>query len=299
MLRLKRKSALVPCLTILLFAGNALAQSNAPAASPQSTAAPAANASSPGSTLPSATTKSRQPHSAKRKTPTPDPPVVQAPPPPPPTPEQMAPVAPNVSYQSGQLTIQSNNATLAQVLRSVQAKTGASFDIPSSANSERVVAQLGPGQPKDILATLLNGSKFNYIILGSPNQPGSVQKVILTPRQNAPAINSAQNPIQQAQQQEAQAEEDYTPPEPTPSEDNSAPANQPPPGVFRPGSNGPTQPNQNGEFPPPTQQQDNNGQPQQGAKSPEQLLQELQRMQQQQQQYQQQLNPANQQPPQQ
>ena len=68
----------------------------------------------------------------------------------------------------GQLTIESKNATLAQVLRSVQAKTGASFEIPASANSDRVVAQLGPGQPKDVLAALLNGSKFNYIILGSP-----------------------------------------------------------------------------------------------------------------------------------
>jgi hypothetical protein len=42
----------------------------------------------------------------------------------------------------------------------------------------------------------------------------------------------------------------------------------------------------------------NNGDPQNGVKTPEQLMQELQQMQQQQQQYQQQLNPANQNPPQ-
>ncbi len=211
----------------------------------------------------------------------------------------MAPVAPNVSYQAGQLTIESNNATLAQVLRSVQAKTGASFEIPASANSDRVVAQLGPGQPRDVLATLLNGSKFNYIILGTPNQPGSVQKLILTPRQNVPITNTAQaRPVQQAQQ-EPQQEDDYTPPEPVPVEDNSANESQPPPGAYRPGNFVPNQPNPNGEFPsqqPP--EAANDGQPQQGAKSPEQLLQELQRLQQQQQQYQQQLNPANQQPPQ-
>jgi len=205
----------------------------------------------------------------------------------------MAPVAPQVSYQGGQLTIQSQNATLAQVLRSVQAKTGGSFDIPGSANSDRVVAQLGPGQPRDVLAKLLDGSKFNYIILGSPTQPGAVQKLILTPRQNMPS-NTAQNrQMQQQQPQEPQAEEEYTPPEPV--EDNSANENQPPPGAYRPP--GSYAPNPNAEFPPQTPPTgDNNGQPQQGVKTPEQLLQELQRMQQQQQQYQQQLNPANQNP---
>lgn len=276
MLRLKRKSALVPCLAILLFAGNALAQTGA-AATPSS-----------GNAAPSGTTKQPQHHSAKRsKTKASEPQVVE-PPPPPPTPEQMAPVAPTVTFQGGQLTIQSNNATLAQVLRSVQAKTGASFDIPASAGSDRVVAQLGPGQPKDILATLLNGSKFNYIILGSPGQPGSVQRLILTPRQNTPiTTNTAQN--HPTPQPEPPQEDEYNPPEPM--EDNTANQAQPA-GAFRPGYN-PNLPNQNGEN---QAEPGNNGQLPQGVKTPEQLLQELQKMQQQQQQYQQQLNPANQQP---
>jgi hypothetical protein len=277
MLRLKRKSALVPCFAILLFAGNALAQSGASA--PQA----------PGNAAPSSAAKQPQQHSAKRsKTRVPEQQVVP-PPATPLTPEQMAPVAPTVTYQGGELTIQSNNATLGQVLRSVQAKTGASFDVPASANSDRVVAQLGPGQPRDVLATLLNGSKFNYIILGSPTQPGAVEKLILTPRQNGPIANTAQNRPAPQPEPEPQQEEDYTPPEPTPVEENSVNGN-PPPGAYRPGFT-PTQPNQNGE-----NQPENNGQPQQGVKTPEQLLQELQRMQQQQQLYQQQLNPANQQP---
>ena len=51
--------------------------------------------------------------------------------------------------------------------------------MPPGAGSERVVAKLGPGNPKDVLAALLNGSKFNYVILGEPNNSGAVQKVIL------------------------------------------------------------------------------------------------------------------------
>lgn len=174
-----------------------------------------------------------------------------------------------------------------------------SIEIPAGANNDRVVAQLGPGQPKDVLASLLNGSNFNYIILGVPNQPGSVEKLILTPRQNIPVTNTAQNrPVQQSQP-EPQPDEDYTSPEPTPVEGNAAEnQNQPLPGGYRPGFI-PNRPNQNGEFP--TQQPsstDANGQPQQGVKTPEQLLQELQQLQQQQQQYQQQLNPANRNQPQ-
>src|SRR5271169_6997339 len=46
-------------------------------------------------------------------------------------------------------------------------------------SSDLVVASLGPGKPRDVLASLLNGSKFNYVILGEANNPGSVQKVIL------------------------------------------------------------------------------------------------------------------------
>jgi hypothetical protein len=237
-------------------------------------------------------------HNAKRsKKQAPEPEIVQ-PPPPPPTPEQLPPVAPQVTYQAGQLTIRSQNATLAQVLRMVQSKTGASFDIPASANSERVVAQLGPGRPSDVLDTLLNGSKFDYIILGVSNQPGTVQKVILTTRTNAPSGTATQARVTTPQpQDEPPAEEDYSQPEPPPpAEENSAEnQNQVPPGGYRPGVMAPGQPNQNPEFP--AQQPGNNPDaqaPGQGVKTPEQLLQELQRMQQQQQQYQQQLNPANQ-----
>lgn len=246
------------------------------------------------------TSKTTAHHSGKKsKKAAPEPEVVQAPPPPPPTPEQMAPVAPQVTYQAGQLTISSKNATLAQVLRAVQAKTGASVEVPASANNERVVAQLGPGRASDVIASLLSGSKFDYIILGVQNQPGAVQKLILTTRQSGGATtNTAQNrpPQPTPQQEEPQPEDDYSQPEPAPMDDNAAaePPNQPPPGMFRPGAIINGQPNQNGEFPQNADQQA--PQQQQGVKTPEQLLQELQRVQQQQQIYQQQLNPANQNP---
>ena len=234
--------------------------------------------------------------SAKKKQPEPE--VVQTPPPPP-TPEQLPPAQPNVSYQNGQLTIQSDNSTLAQILRSVQAKTGGSFEIPGSANNDRVVAQLGPGPARDVLNSLLNGSKYDYIILGISGKPGAVQKVILTQRPSASTtpVNSAQAAPPSGMQSpaEVQPEDDNSyVPEPPPEENTAEQNGQP---SFVPGQ--PMQPGglPNGNAPvvaPGTFQPGQAGQ--QGVKTPEQLLQELQRMQQQQQQYQQQLNPANQPP---
>ena len=268
----------------MLINGWAWAQTSTPAQPPvaQAHAASASSAAKP-------TNKQHSPAKKGKTKPAEQPEVVQAPPPPP-TPEQMPPAQPRVSYQNGQLSIESQNSTLGQVLRSVQAKTGGSFEIPGAANNERVVAQLGPGRPRDVLASLLNGSKFDYIILGVSDEPGAVQKLILTVRKNPASTpaNAAQN-VPPVQPQDEVQPEDENIPEPvenTPAEVQNVPNQEPgqPPGYFNPSQ------------PPDQGAQQIEGAPggAQGAKTPEQLLQELQRMQQQQQQYQQQLNPANQ-----
>lgn len=222
---------------------------------------------------------------AQRKQKAPEQPVAEAPASPP-TLEQVPPTPPTVTYRNGQLSIRAQNSTLSQVLRAVQAQTGASVDLPGGASGERVVAQLGPGQPRDVLATLLNGSHFNYVILGTPGNSGGVQKVILTTRQSGTASPPV-NPVQNAGQPPPSQDDD------TPSDDDTA-ANYPDNDATQNGQA--ATPGRPG-FPGQEQQPDNNNdQGQNGPKTPEQLLQELQRMQQQQQQYQQQLNPANQQP---
>ena len=91
-----------------------------------------------------------------------------------------------VSYQGGLLTISAQNSTLGEILRDVRKVTGASIEIPSgSGASERVVAHLGPAAPRDVLAGLLNGSAFNYVMLGSNSDPTAVASVILTPKPSA------------------------------------------------------------------------------------------------------------------
>src|SRR5438876_7906355 len=95
---------------------------------------------------------------------------------------------PQVSFQNGQLTIVAQNSTLGDILHAVHRQTGANFDVPASA-TERVVTHLGPGPARDVLASLLNGSHFDYVMVGSPNNPGALDHVILMPKgqENEPA----------------------------------------------------------------------------------------------------------------
>ncbi len=90
-------------------------------------------------------------------------------------------VAPQVSYENGQLTIIAPNSTLGDVLRSVRKYTAAEIEIPATAN-ERVVTRLGPGPAREVMAELLNGSHFNYILLGSPEDANALVRVVLVPK---------------------------------------------------------------------------------------------------------------------
>jgi hypothetical protein len=87
-------------------------------------------------------------------------------------------VAPQVSYQDGLLTIIAPNSTLADVLRSVRKHTAADIEIPTTA-TERVVTRLGPGPAREVMAELLNGSHFNYILLGSAEDATALVRVVL------------------------------------------------------------------------------------------------------------------------
>src|SRR5208337_5382559 len=101
-----------------------------------------------------------------------------------------------VTYEGGLLTISAQNSTLGEILRDVRKLTGASIEIPkdSTGASERVIAYLGPGAPRDVLAGLLNGSSFNYAILGSSSDPTAVSSVILMAKPSSPGdVQTAAN----------------------------------------------------------------------------------------------------------
>ena len=103
----------------------------------------------------------------------------------------LSPVAPEVNYHNGELSIVAPNSTFSEILSCIRDKTGAEIEIPAS--NERVVTHLGPGNVRDVLAQLLNGSPFNYVIVGSPTEPNSLTRVVLSIRM-APVVSGSVHP---------------------------------------------------------------------------------------------------------
>jgi hypothetical protein len=88
-----------------------------------------------------------------------------------------------ISYVDGLLKIDALNATLADVLAKVAALTGVKIDLPEGATSEPMpVVDLGPGPAREILASLLRDSNFDYLILASDQDPEKIQSVVLMTR---------------------------------------------------------------------------------------------------------------------
>lgn len=196
-------------------------------------------------------------------------------------PGQLPAVPPDVTYNNGELLIVAKNSTLGDILNAIQSRTGATIEVSSGDTSERVAGRIGPGAARDVIADLLNGSHFNYVMLSRAGDPAALERVMLSPRGSAtpgggsPAYVSSQTSptivptIVQGQGpapivppvQEGEAAEDA-------NADNAA---------ENPEEN---QDGQNGEAQPETQpeEQPQPGNPQ-GVRTPEQMLQQLQQQQ--------------------
>ena len=185
-------------------------------------------------------------------------------------------VAPQVSYQSGQLTIVAPNSTLGDILRAVRKTTAAEIEIPTAAN-ERVVTRLGPGPAREVVAELLNGSRFNYVLLGSPEDANLLTRVVLVaktaeaPAPNEQGSNPQGQPGQPVMGQPVMGQPGFVPP---PQQEAG---NVPPdaPDAEAPEENPDENADQNAveaEQPPVTPDQN-------GVKTPQQMLQEMQQRQ--------------------
>ena len=180
--------------------------------------------------------------------------------------DTMAPLPPRVTYEKGQLGIVAINSTLGDILRAVRKQTGADIDVPDA--KERVVTHLGPGPAQEVIAELLNGSRYNYVLLGSPQDPGVLTKVVLVARAGPDKPNS--NPA--APQVAGVAQGTATPEQP---QADLADANEPDASATDENTDEGT-----GEVASEPEQQQPPGQPDQPAvKTPQELLQEMQQRQ--------------------
>jgi hypothetical protein len=106
-----------------------------------------------------------------------------------------------ITYGNGELTIQALNSRLEDVLRAVSRETGALIEIPGEAK-ERVFGEFGPGPVASVLASLLNGSHFNYVMVGRSDNLHALAHVILTSK---PADPGSRNKQVQAHNRRAEA----------------------------------------------------------------------------------------------
>ena len=97
----------------------------------------------------------------------------------------------HVEVKGNLLRINSDKATLSEILYEVQRQTGADIPIPAGAEQEQVVANLGPAPGREVLAALLNGSRFNYVFVGSESDRGGLSQVLLTAKEGVPVGSSA------------------------------------------------------------------------------------------------------------
>ena len=135
----------------------------------------------------------------------------------------VAPVKPTleVTFHDGLLAIHSNKATLSEILLAVQQRTGAEVAIAAGAEQEKVVVEIADGPAPEVLARLLNGSKFNFLIMSGANDPRKLDRVILTARSEGGV-----QPLPPVQNEDA---EDEAPQPPAPVQSVPAHTGPPPP----------------------------------------------------------------------
>jgi hypothetical protein len=194
-----------------------------------------------------------------------------------------APVKPSVTMDGGMLTIDAPNSTLSDVLSGVHKATGASIE--GVTPTERVVVKIGPGDPGLVLASLLRGTPYGYVILGAPGKPDALTRVMLTPQSSLGASGASpetgSQPAQSPNRGVGPSHGMLSPRQPEsgdaampdrPSGDEAAPENNEDEQAAQPPQQ-PTQPQTAQPDAQPTAQPDANA-----PKTPEQLFKELQQL---------------------
>lgn len=92
-----------------------------------------------------------------------------------------------IKYENGFLTVTAHNASLNQIVHEIAQKTG--MKVSGRVSEERVFGTYGPEAPSALLATLLDGSGSNVLIV--QNSSHLPTELILTPRVGGPTPPNA------------------------------------------------------------------------------------------------------------
>ena len=119
-------------------------------------------------------------------------------------------------WDSHGLRIVASNASLAQILKDVTAKTGATLE--GMGQDQRIFGAYGPGPARDVLSQLLDGSGYNILMIGDQGQ-GTPRRIVLSARPAGPAPPSGPSTSNDEENDAEQQPQPMTP---------QAPGTQPP-----------------------------------------------------------------------
>jgi hypothetical protein len=114
------------------------------------------------------------------------------------------------------LRIDAQNSSLQQILQDVAAATG--VKVEGMGVDERVFGVYGPGQVRDVLSQLLEGSGYNVILIGDQGQ-GTPRQIVLSTRSTGPTPTAIKTAQANAWKENAEADDEPSPPDVNPSTD--------------------------------------------------------------------------------
>jgi hypothetical protein len=179
---------------------------------------------------------------------------------------QEPPKLASVKLEGGQLLVKADNASLTQILQSVATDSGMKID--GLGADQRIFGTYGPGNPHEVLQSLLDGSGYNVMMVGSGSN-GAPRELVLSPR-SASTPDTNQQQAAPPQQQPADDDDDSSD-----QDVDTSPGVQPTP-IQRPGFNRPI------NVPPPNGEPQGAPTPDQAPRTPQQMLEQLQQIRQQQ-----------------
>ncbi len=127
-----------------------------------------------------------------------------------------------VTITTGSLTIKADNSSLSQILHEISTSTG--MKVEGLGQDERIFGAYGPGDPREVLLSLLEGFGYNVLMVG--DDKGAPRELSLSQRSAASTVASAGIPRNSREDEDDEVEQEVqqAPPEPP------QPVNQPIPG---------------------------------------------------------------------
>jgi hypothetical protein len=121
----------------------------------------------------------------------------------------------SVVWDSHGLKIDATNSSLEQILNDVSAETGARVEGMDS--DQRIFGTFGPGTTREVLRELLEGSGYNFLLIGDQGQ-GTPREIVLSarttanPQQGAKPASPSDDDEVDEQPQPPQQPEGFPPP---------------------------------------------------------------------------------------